>query len=108
MYRPGHAASILALGLLAGCSSTFGRQPAGASAYVSTECNDLNAKVAAASGDISRTAILRAKVAKPGILDYVPGARSVATKVVDRQSENIEGSRSELRALVAARDGACR
>jgi hypothetical protein len=70
-------------------------------------CNELNAAVAEISTGISRAAIERGKIARPGILDWVPGGGRVASSAVDRRSAKIDKAQDQLRAVAAARDRSC-
>lgn len=101
------AGSIVALVLLAGCSSLSVRGPLDASAYAAMDCNELNGTVASVSTRISQTAITRGKVAETHIPRWVLGGTRVATAVTERQTARIERLREEERAAVAARDRAC-
>ena len=98
---------IVALSLLAGCSSLSGRGSVDPSAYASMDCNELNHTVAGVSNRISQTAITRGKVAETNVPTWVPGGARVATRITDRQTARIEGLQEEERAAVMARDRAC-
>ena len=98
---------ILVLSLLAGCASTFSSASVDASAYASKGCNELNVMVGSVSKELSQTAIARGKVARTDIPGWVPGGRSVAAKVTDRQTTRIENLQQQERAIAAARDRTC-
>lgn len=98
---------IVALFLLAGCSSLTGRGPVDPTAYAAMNCNELNETLAKLATSISQTAITRGKVAQTDIPSWVPGGRRVATAVTDRQTTKIEGLQEQERAIVSARDRAC-
>lgn len=70
-------------------------------------CNELNEKLGTVATEISRTAITRGKVAQTNIPKWVPGGRSVASKVIDRQTMRIESLQQEGRAVASARDRNC-
>jgi hypothetical protein len=104
---PRAASSIVALALLAGCSSIAGRGSVEPSAYAAMNCNELNDTLAEVAGQISQTAINRGKVTQTNIPGWVPGGTRVAAAVTDRQTAKIERLQEQQRAIVPARDSAC-
>ena len=105
-YHP-PAIWIFALCLLAGCGSTSRGGPVDAAAYAEKSCNELNDMVGSVSMELSQTAITRGKVARTDIPSWVPGGKSVATKVIDRQTAKIENLQERESAIVSARDRNC-
>lgn len=97
---------LLVCCMLGGCS-TAGRT-VDPSAYASMSCPELNEQVGHVSAEISNTAIVRGRIARTDIPRWIPGGRSVGSRLVDRQSTKIEEFQQRERALVAARDRNCR
>lgn len=70
-------------------------------------CNELNERLGNVAARISQTAITRGNVARTNIPAWVPGGRSVASKVIDRQTARIENLQQQERAIASARDRNC-
>lgn len=70
-------------------------------------CNELNERLGEVATEISRTAITRGKVTQTNIPGWVPGGRQVASRVIDRQTTQIERLQQRERAIASARDRNC-
>lgn len=75
--------------------------------YAAMNCNELNERLGNVATEISQTAITRGNVARTNIPTWVPGGRSVASKVIDRQTTRIESLQEKERAIAAARNRNC-
>lgn len=91
---------------LTGCSTVV-NTPADASGYAAMTCNELNERLGEVATEISRTAITRGKVTQTNIPGWVPGGRRVASRVIDRQTAQIESLQQRERAIASARDRSC-
>jgi len=91
---------------MAGCSSIVST-PVDTSGYAAMNCNELNERLGTVATEISRTAITRGNVARTNIPKWVPGGRSVATKVIDRQTTRIESLQQQEQAIASARNRNC-
>ncbi len=92
------------LSFIGGCSATV--RPT-ETAYLQLSCAELNEIVARTSSDISRTAVTRGQIANADIPNWVPGGRSVGTKLVDRQTGKLDKLQEHQTAVVAARNRNC-
>ena len=104
--RGGLAGTMVALALLAGCSTGMSRAADPAS-YTAMNCNELNRLLGKVSSDLSQRAIARGKVEQTDIPRWIPGGRRVASKVVERQTARIENIQQRERVIASARDRAC-
>ncbi len=100
------AGTTVVLAFLAGCSAGLSRAADPAS-YTAMNCNELNRLLGKVSIDLSQRAIARGKVEHTEIPRWIPGGRSVASKVVERQTARIEDIQRRERAIASARDRAC-
>lgn len=101
--RIGSVGCLILLLAAGGCSSVLGTGSVDPSRYASLGCVDLNEEMAAASKDISRTAITRGRIEQTNIPTWVPGGSRVASAVVDRQSARIARLQEQERAIASAR-----
>ncbi len=90
-----------------GCSSMPGARIAGASSYAAMTCPQLNGEVTRISADISRAAVIRGRIDRTDIPNWLPGARRLGSTLADRQTAKIDQLTEQERTVIAARQSAC-
>ena len=95
---------VIALFLLAGCSS-IGRTDS--AKYDSMSCTELNSALGDIARDISQTAVTRGKVANTSVPRWLLGGSRVKTAVADRETARIGRLKQQEEAIVAARGHKC-
>lgn len=89
---------------VAGCSTTRAVDP---SKYDGMECVELNKTLGGVAVEISRTGIMRGKVAQTSVPTWLPGGSRVVTAVANRETARIEHLKQQEAAIVAARNRKC-
>ena len=97
-------ALVIALFLVAGCSSIGTVDPA---KYDSMSCTELNSALGDIARNISQTAITRGKVASTNVPRWLLGGSRVKGAVTDRETARIERLKQQEEAIASTRARRC-